>query len=91
MREEGYKIGMIRPITLFPFPEKSFEKLDYSRLKGIINIEMTIPAQMVEDVRCAVANRAPVYEHGHSGGVLLDEYDIRNAIDGIIGKEAVNE
>ena len=91
MREEGYKIGMIRPITLFPFPEQSFEKLDYSRVKGIINIEMTIPAQMVEDVRRAVANRAPIFEHGHSGGVLLDEYDIRTAIDGIIGKEADHE
>ncbi|MBR3246007.1 MAG: 3-methyl-2-oxobutanoate dehydrogenase subunit VorB [Parasporobacterium sp.] len=91
MREEGCKIGMIRPITLFPFPEKSFDKLDYSRLKGIINIEMTIPAQMVEDVQRSVRGRAPIFEHGHSGGVLLDEYDIRTAILDIIGKEADHE
>jgi hypothetical protein len=52
---------------------------------------MTIPAQMVEDVSRAVANRAPIFEHGHSGGVLLDEYDIRMAIDRIMGKEADHE
>ena len=78
------KIGMIRPITVFPFPKESFNKIDYSKLKGIIDVEMTIPAQMVEDVERAVAGRAPIYEHGHSGGVLLDEYDIRTAVEKII-------
>ena len=87
LREEGVKIGMIRPITIFPFPTESFNKLNYSKVKGIIDIEMTIPAQMKEDVERAVAGRAPVYEHGHSGGVLLDEYDIRTAIEKIINDE----
>lgn len=95
MRREGYKIGMIRPITVFPFPKESFNKLDYTNVKGIIDVEMTIPAQMVEDVERSVAGRAPIFEHGHSGGVLLDEYDIRQAVEKIIagveGKEAANE
>lgn len=84
LREEGIKIGMIRPITVFPFPDESFEKLDYSRVKALIDVEMTIPAQMAEDVERAVKGRAPIYEHGHSGGVLLDEYDIRTAVMEII-------
>lgn len=84
LRAEGVKIGMIRPITVFPFPDESFEKLDYSRVKALIDVEMTIPAQMAEDVERAVKGRAPIFEHGHSGGVLLDEYDIRTAVMEII-------
>ena len=89
LREEGIKIGVIRPITLFPFPKESFKKLDYSKVKGIIDIEMTIPAQMGEDVEAAVQGKAPVFEYGHSGGVLLDDYDVKQAIKGFIagGKE----
>ena len=89
LREEGVKIGVIRPITLFPFPKESFKKLDYSKVKGIIDIEMTIPAQMGEDVEAAVQGKAPVFEYGHSGGVLLDDYDVKQAIKGFIagGKE----
>ena len=88
MRADGIKIGMIRPITIFPFPTDSFDKLDYSKVKAVIDVEMTIPAQMVEDVERAVKGRAPIFEHGHSGGVLLDEYDIRSAIEKIISGNA---
>lgn len=89
LRAEGVKIGVIRPITLFPFPKESFNKLDYSKVKGVIDVEMTIPAQMGEDVEAAVKGRAPVYTYGHSGGVLLDDYDVKQAIKKIItgGKE----
>ena len=90
LRAEGIKIGVIRPITLFPFPRESFNKLDYSKVKGIIDIEMTIPGQMLEDVEAAVKGRTEVFSYGHSGGVLLDDYDVKNAIKNIIanGKEA---
>ena len=84
LRHKGMKIGMIRPITLFPFPEKSFDGLDYSRIKGIIDIEMAIPGQMAEDVRSAVKGRTRVFEYGHSGGVLLDDFDVKNAVTGMI-------
>ncbi|MBR5382104.1 MAG: 3-methyl-2-oxobutanoate dehydrogenase subunit beta, partial [Oscillospiraceae bacterium] len=87
MRKAGYKLGMIRPITLFPFPAASFDKLDYSRVKGVIDIEMTIPGQMKEDVAAAVARRAPVYEYGRSGGVLLDDCETRNAVEAIVRGE----
>lgn len=84
MRAEGIKIGVIRPITVFPFPTESFNRLDYSKVKGVIDVEMAIPGQMAEDVRAAVAGRAPVYEFGHSGGVLLDDYEVRCAIEKIM-------
>ena len=84
LRSKGYDIGMIRPITLFPFPEKSFEKLDEKKVKAVISVEMSIPGQMVEDVRAAIKGRIPVYEYGHSGGILLDDFDVKNAITKII-------
>ncbi len=50
LRADGYKVGMIRPITLFPFPYDSFKKLDYKKVKAVLDVEMSIPAQMIEDV-----------------------------------------
>lgn len=85
LREKGYKVGLIRPITLFPFPKKSIRNLDYSRVKGIIDIEMTIPAQMREDIELQVMGRCPVYEYGRSGGCLLDDDSVYEAIEKIVG------
>ncbi len=84
LREKGVKIGLIRPITLFPFPKASLRDLDYSRVKGIIDVEMTIPAQMREDIELQVMGRCPVYEYGRSGGCLLDDDGVLEAIEEII-------
>ena len=84
LRKKGYNIGMIRPITLFPFPEKSFKKLDEDKVKAVISVEMAIPGQMAEDVRASIKGNIPVYEYGHSGGILLDDFDVKNAISKII-------
>jgi len=84
LREKGVKIGLIRPITLFPFPKKSIRNLDYSRVKGIIDIEMTIPAQMRDDIELQVMGRCPVYEYGRSGGCLLDDDGVYEAIENIV-------
>ncbi len=89
LRERGVKIGMIRPITLFPFPKATLRNLDYNRVKAIIDIEMTIPAQMREDIELQVMGRCPVYEYGRSGGCLLDDDGVLEAIEGFIeGGEA---
>ena len=84
LREEGYKIGMIRPITLNPFPKKSFANLDYNKVKGIIDVELAIPAQMRDDIELQVKGRCPVYEYGRCGGILLDDEDTYKAIKKII-------
>ena len=71
---------MIRPITLYPFPKMSLDGLDYDKVKGIIDIEMTIPAQMRDDIELQVKGRCPVYEYGRSGGMLLDDECVLSAI-----------
>ena len=84
LREEGIKLGLIRPITLFPFPKKSIANLDYTKVKGLIDIEMSIPALMREDIELQVLGRAPVYEYGRSGGILLDDESTKAAVRKII-------
>lgn len=84
LREQGCKIGMIRPITLYPFPKQSFHKLDYDKVKAIIDIELTIPAQMRDDIALEVMNRAPIFEYGRSGGNLLDDDGVYDAIMKVI-------
>lgn len=71
LREEGIKAGMIRPITVSPFPYDSFKNLDFNRVKGIIDVEMSIPAQMRWDIDFAVQGRCPIHEVLRSGGQLL--------------------
>ncbi|MDD6021834.1 MAG: 3-methyl-2-oxobutanoate dehydrogenase subunit VorB [Acutalibacteraceae bacterium] len=84
LRAKGVKIGMIRPITIYPFPRKSLSELDYNKVKAIIDIEMTIPAQMRDDIELPVQGRCPVYEYGRSGGVLLDDDGVYQAIEKIV-------
>lgn len=66
MRDKGKKVGYIRPITLWPFPEKAFENLP-SSVKQILVIEMN-HGQMVDDVRLAINGRIPVHFFGKTGG-----------------------
>ncbi len=84
LREEGHKVGMIRPITLFPFPKESFQKLNYEQVKGVIDIELAIPAQMHDDIALEVLGRAPIYDYCRSGGMLFDDDGIYNAVKKII-------
>jgi 2-oxoglutarate ferredoxin oxidoreductase subunit alpha len=65
-RENGLKVGLIRPITLFPFPEKVFAEITKS-CKRILDIELNT-GQMVEDVRLSVARDAEVYFYGRPPG-----------------------
>ncbi|HIS45035.1 MAG TPA: 3-methyl-2-oxobutanoate dehydrogenase subunit VorB [Candidatus Scatomorpha merdigallinarum] len=85
LRKEGIKVGLIRPITLYPFPNKVFHDLDYSRVKAIIDVEMAIPCQMVEDIAAQVMERAPILQYGHSGGNTINNEDTTAAIKALIG------
>ena len=88
LRSEGHKIGLIRPITLLPFPKQNLQKLNYDQVKAVIDIEMTIPAQMHDDIALEVMGRAPIYTYGRSGGILLDDDGVMDAIKKIIGGNA---
>lgn len=65
-REAGLKVGLIRPITLFPFPEKAFAEIT-GKCKKILDIELNT-GQMVEDVRLSVAKDAQVLFYGRPPG-----------------------
>lgn len=67
-REKGYKLGLIRPITLFPFPKKVFAEIA-NKVKGILDVEMNA-GQMVEDVKLSVEGKTRVEFYGRMGGII---------------------
>lgn len=80
LREEGYKVGMIRPITLFPFPFDTFRSLDFDRVKGVLSVEMSIPAQFAEDVDYALQGRCPLETCLRSGGEIMTSENIMESV-----------
>lgn len=85
LRAEGYKVGMIRPKRVYPFPEQAYEKLDFSKLRGIVSAEMAIPAQFAEDVKNVVRGRAKIETALSSGGFILDRNVILQAARKLYG------
>ncbi len=77
-RKQGIKAGLLRPITLYPFPEKRVAELAES-VKGILTVEMNA-GQMVEDVRLAVNGKTNVQFYGRMGGMIPQPDDIVNNI-----------
>lgn len=67
-REKGIKVGVVRPISLFPFPYKIINELA-GKVKGILDVEMNA-GQMVEDVRLGVNGKTPVEFYGRMGGIV---------------------
>ena len=67
-REQGLRVGLLRPITLWPFPTKVLN--DYAgKVKGMLTVELNA-GQMVEDVRLAVNGKIPVEHYGRLGGIV---------------------
>jgi 2-oxoglutarate ferredoxin oxidoreductase subunit alpha len=66
LRSSGIRAGLLRPITLFPFPQAQIARRA-KRVKNILVVEMNT-GQMVEDVRLAVEGRAPIHFYGRPGG-----------------------
>ncbi len=67
-REAGLKVGLLRPITLWPFPYDIIRKLS-ERAAHILAVELST-GQMVEDVKLAVEGRCPVHFYGRCGGMV---------------------
>lgn len=67
-REEGIQIGLLRPVSLYPFPYDALKELS-GKVKAILVVEMNA-GQMVEDVRLAVEGRVPVSFYGRMGGMV---------------------
>ena len=71
LRDEGVKVGLFRPITLWPYPEKALHELaGQAHVKAFLDVEMSIDGQMIDDVRLAVEGRKPIHYLGHAGGVM---------------------
>jgi 2-oxoglutarate ferredoxin oxidoreductase subunit alpha len=78
-REKGIKVGVFRPISLFPFPTAKINELA-GKVKGIMDVEMNA-GQMVEDVRLAVNGKIPVEFHGRMGGVVPSPEEILHKLE----------
>ena len=71
LRAEGLKVGLFRPITLWPFPEEALRKLSKAdHVKAFLDVEMSSTGQMIDDVRLSVEGRKPIHYLGHAGGVM---------------------
>jgi 2-oxoglutarate ferredoxin oxidoreductase subunit alpha len=77
-REEGLKVGLFRPITLWPFPTKEIAELAKTK-KGILVVEINA-GQMVQDVRLAVNGAVPVEQFGRLGGIVPEPEEIVDAL-----------
>ncbi len=73
-REQGIKAGLLRPITLFPFPAKRIKELA-GKVKGMLSVEMSA-GQMVEDVLLSVNGKIPVYHFGRMGGIVTTPEEV---------------
>ena len=76
LREKGYKVGLIRPITLFPFPSDVFKQhAEKENVKKFVCIELSV-GQMIEDVRLATECKKPVEFFGRNGGNVMSPEEI---------------
>ncbi len=80
--KEGIKVGLIRPISLWPFPTEAFEKYAETP-KAFLSVELSA-GQMVEDVRLAVNGKRPVHFYGRMGGMVPSQKEILNKIKEIL-------
>ena len=76
-RAQGIKLGLLRPVTLFPFPVKEVQRLA-PRLKGIMSVELSA-GQMIEDIRLSVNGAVPVSFYGRLGGVIPSPEEVLQA------------
>jgi len=82
-REEGIKVGLMRPVTLWPFPEKAIGAYA-ANLKSILTVEMSM-GQMVDDVKLAVKGQCPVSFFGRVGGIIPTPKEVYDEIKKIAG------
>jgi len=78
-RSKGIKVGLLRPITVWPYPTKRISELSH-QVKGILSVEMSA-GQMVTDVRLAANGRVPVEHFGRYGGVITSPNEVVEALE----------
>lgn len=86
-REKGIKAGLLRPITLFPFPTEAIQKAA-AKAEFVLTVEMNA-GQMVEDVRLAVNGKVPVHFKGRMGGMIPTPEEILEELERIYQNQTV--
>ncbi len=80
-REQGIRVGMVRPITLWPYPYEALRKLS---AKAFLSVEMNM-GQMVQDVRLAIGDSRPVEFYGRVGGIVPKPQEIIDKLKEMVG------
>ncbi len=83
LREQGVKVGLIRPITLWPFPKEAYTQY-IGQVKAILSVEMCL-GQMIDDVKLAVESKIPVHFYGRWGGNIPYPDEIIAKMKEIVG------
>ncbi len=83
LKEQGIEVGLIRPITLWPFPEKAFDEIP-STCKNLVSVEMSM-GQMIDDVKIASNGRWPVHFYGRSGGMIPSPEGVIEKVKELVG------
>jgi len=78
-RDKGIKAGLLRPITLYPYPTKYLQEKT-GKVKGILSVEMNA-GQMIEDIRLAVNGKIPVEHYGRFGGMVHSPNEVMEALE----------
>lgn len=78
LAERGVKVGLFRPISLYPFPTEPLRQLS-ERVKRLMVVEMSL-GQMIDDVRLAVEGRCPISFYGRTGGVIPTPEEVAEAL-----------
>jgi 2-oxoglutarate/2-oxoacid ferredoxin oxidoreductase subunit alpha len=85
-REKGLKVGLFRPVTLWPYPKARLVELS-KRIKNFLVVEMSL-GQMVEDVQLALNGRSEVHLYAKPGAAVIDAAEVFKAIENIVKKGA---
>ena len=85
LRAKGVKVGMVRPITVFPFPYETFEAIA-EKVSKILVVEMNL-GQMVEDVKLGVCGKAQIRFYGRTGGIVPSYDEIALEVEKFVGAD----
>ena len=84
LEEQGIKTGLIRPVTIWPFPYCAFDEIDFGTTKAVISTELSM-GQMIDDVRIGVRGRLPVELIHRTGGMIPTSLEIVENTKKILG------
>lgn len=79
LRERGVKVGLLRPITLFPFPSEPLVELA-GKVKGILSVEMSA-GQMIEDILLFTQGKVPAEHYGRMGGIIPSPIEVADVME----------